>query len=91
MHLILFVLRLIFGRDFLRSGPHVQIAVRPDGRMQCTTEAEAVDMQADELQRNLHDGIASWLMFCFSSWQRPGRAADRKGGPARPPAPPRRQ
>ena len=95
MHSILFVLRLIFGRDFLRANPQAQLAVRCDGRLQGVTEPETPAGSFD---------LASWLTFRPS--QQPARrvagssiakdgvaengVAGHKPGPPRPVSPPRK-
>jgi hypothetical protein len=88
MHLILFVLRLLFGRDFLRSEPRERIALRLDGRVEYSTEESgSMDVRADRLLAQ----VESWLTFRIPPRQFPRRAAESAAGRSGPPAPPPRQ
>ena len=73
MHLILFVLRLLFGPDFLRSATKAQLAVRCDGRLQGTSEPEPLD----RLLSAICETAASWLMFFTPRSRRDSAAQGR--------------
>lgn len=82
MHLILIVLRLLFGCDFLRSAPEAQLAVRCDGKLQGFTEPG---------QRNVPADLAKWLTILVPCRQLARRAGNQESGRDRPISPSRRQ